>query len=313
MQRIVPALVAVPWVVALAATAAAAPRIEPLTQDGLPNVQAARAVVMDADTGAVLYARQPSEVAAIASTGKIFVAMVVRARAIDLDAVTEITEVDRMYAKGGARTRLAVGHGFRNLDLLRAMLIASDNRAPTALGRAVGLSPEQLVAAMNSRAAALGLVQTRFTDPSGLRGNVSTASEMALALRAALADPVLAEILATPEVTVRSHHRRPHRIFYRNTNVALHRDQYLVTGGKTGYTTAAGYCLLISARAAGRDVIMVFLGEQHKMTRFGDFGRVMAWLSAAEGPALLADQGEPEGSADDDGGSMAQVGVAAAR
>jgi len=65
------------------------------------------------------------------------------------------------------------------------MLIASDNRAPTALGRAVGLDADQLIAADEQVAKELHLKRTKFTDASGLRGNVSTAREMAIALRAA--------------------------------------------------------------------------------------------------------------------------------
>jgi D-alanyl-D-alanine endopeptidase (penicillin-binding protein 7) len=251
-----------------------------LTPDGRPNVQAAQAVVMDARTGDRIYGKSADQVAPIASTGKIFVAMVVRERGLDLHALTEITRVDHSYATGGARTRLELRHKFRNIDLLRAMLIASDNRAPTALARAVGLSPEQLVAAMNHKARQLELAHTRFTDPSGLRGNVSTAREMALALGAALADPVLAEILSTREVTIRSVHSRPQNIYYRNTNIALHSDRFQVLGGKTGYTTAAGYCLLIAARIGARQVLMVFLGEEHERTRFGDFDRVAQWMTA---------------------------------
>jgi D-alanyl-D-alanine endopeptidase (penicillin-binding protein 7) len=263
---------------------ALAQRIPLLTAEGSPNVQAAQAVVVDARTGERIYSKDADQVAPIASTGKIFVAMVVRERGLDLEGLTEITRVDHSYARGGSRTRLELRHKFRNVDLLRAMLIASDNRAPTALARAVGLSPEQLVAAMNQKAVRLGLTHTRFTDPTGLRGNVSTAHEMAVALAAALADPLLAEILGTREVTVRSVHSRPMTIYYRNTNIALHGERFQVLGGKTGYTRPAGYCLLLAARIAGRQVLMVFLGEAHERTRFGDFDRVAQWMMGS-GPA----------------------------
>jgi D-alanyl-D-alanine carboxypeptidase len=263
-------------------------RIEPLNEDGLPNVQSPHAVVMDAATGAELFARNAEEVAGIASTTKIFVAMVVRRRGIDLDGVTKIERVDCDHARGGARTRLEIRHSFTNRDLLRAMLIASDNRAPTALARAAGLDPDGLVAAMNSLARELGLAHTSFTDPSGLRGNVSTAREMAIAMREALKDPVLAEIMGAREVSVRSIHSKPLNIYYRNTNDALHSSRYKVIGGKTGYTRDAGYCLVIAARVKGREVIMVFLGEQRKLTRFGDFGRVVHWIREGLAPALDA-------------------------
>jgi D-alanyl-D-alanine endopeptidase (penicillin-binding protein 7) len=277
VRLLVPVLVVLAGMVGVV-DASPGQRIPLLTEDGRPNVQAAQAVVVDAHTGRSIFGKGADQVAPIASTGKIFVAMVVRERGLDLEALTEITRVDHMYARGGARTRLDLRHKFRNVDLLRAMLIASDNRAPTALARAVGLSPEQLVAAMNQKAVRLGLTATRFTDPTGLRGNVSTAREMALAFRAALADPVLAEILGTREVTIRSTHSKPMNIYYRNTNIALHSERFRVFAGKTGYTTAAGYCLLVGARVAGREVLMVFLGEDHERTRFGDFERVAEWM-----------------------------------
>lgn len=170
----------------------------------LPEIKSRAAVVIDADTGAEVFAKDADSVRAIASTTKIFVAMAVRKHKIALDDWTEITRDDARAAKGGSRTRLDVGQSFRNHDLLRAMLISSDNRAPTALGRAAGMTRDQLIAAMNDVAKDLGLKKTRFTDSSGLRGNVSTAREMALALRAAQKDPVLAEIMATTYYVVKS-------------------------------------------------------------------------------------------------------------
>ena len=272
------------WIAGMAEAGSA--RIEPLTPAGQPNVQARSAVAMDIATAGTLYTKDADAVRAIASTSKIFVAMVVRRRGIELDALTAITTVDRDHARGGARTRLEVHHSFHNIDLLRAMLIASDNRAPTALGRAVGLEPKALIAAMNELATELGLVRTRFTDPSGLNGNVSTAREMAIAFRAALKDPLLAEIMGARTVSVRSSHSRPRLIHYRNTNRALHSPRYQVLGGKTGFTSAAGYCLLVAAEVDGRALIMVFLGEEHDLTRYGDFERVTRWVLDGRAPPL---------------------------
>lgn len=273
------------WLTLAAGTSAAGEETN-TTADNAPKVTSKRVMVMDAETGAVLFAKNERDVAAIASTGKIFVGMVASARDIDLDKTTKITKVDRDHARGGARTRLSVNHSFKNRDLLRAMLIASDNRAPTAIGRAVGLSPKQLIAAMNKTARQLGLKDTRFTDPSGLRGNVSTARDMALALRAALADSLLAKVMGTREAHVRATHKRAKRIYYRNTNQVLHSDKYEVLGGKTGFTRKAGYCLLVAARIDGRDVMMVFLGGKSKNTRFRDFYRVARWIADGHAPDI---------------------------
>jgi D-alanyl-D-alanine endopeptidase (penicillin-binding protein 7) len=274
---------------ALPATAAArSTKIAPLTAEGLPNVQSHAALVVDLDSGAQIYGKNIDAVRPIASTGKIFVALVARKRGIDLEALTEITKTDAALAKGGSRTRLAVGHKFRNIDLLRAMLVASDNRAPSALGRAVGLDKDALISEMNQIAQELGLQRTHFTDTCGLNGNESTAREMALALAATMRDPVLAEVMTTRSVEIVSVHAKPHRIGYRNTNRLLHNQANQVLGGKTGFTTAAGYCLVVGANVAGRNCAMVFLGSQGKLTRFGDFSRVQGWMNTTLGTQVAS-------------------------
>ncbi|MBL8627731.1 MAG: D-alanyl-D-alanine carboxypeptidase [Myxococcales bacterium] len=245
----------------------------------LPEIKSRSAVVIDADTGAEIFAKDADSVRAIASTTKIFVAMAVRKHKIALDDWTEITRDDARAAKGGSRTRLDVGQSFRNHDLLRAMLISSDNRAPTALGRAAGMTRDQLIAAMNDVAKDLGLKKTKFTDSSGLRGNVSTAREMALALRAAQKDPVLAEIMGTTYYVVKSR-SGANKIAYGSTNQPMVAGTYKVTGGKTGFTRAAGYCFITGAEIDGHRYLLAFLGAEAKATRFADFARTAAWLDA---------------------------------
>ena len=260
------------------------PVVPALTIEGLPNVRSGSALAIDMDTNAIVYGKNPDRVRAIASTGKIFVALVARRRGIDLDGVTEITMDDVHHARGGSRTHLDLRRRFRNHDLLRAMLIASDNRAVTALGRAVGLTPEELVRAMNALALDLGLRRTTFVDPTGLNGNWSTAREMARALAATLRDPVLAEILATRHASVSSvGDRRVRTIHYSNTNRVLHRNRMRVLGGKTGYTRPAGYCLVTGVELNGRRLAFVFLGGDGELTRFADFNRVVGWMGVNGG------------------------------
>lgn len=258
----------------------------PTLADDQPVVKSKAVVVLDAKTGAEIFSKDADTVRGIASTTKIFVAMVVRKKGIDLDGWTEITKADVKAAKGGARTRLDPGRTFRNRDLLRAMLMASDNRAPTALGRAVGLDADQLVAEMNKLAKELKLAKTKFSCTSGLHGNDSTAREMANALRVALQDSVLREIMADEFETVVSKDRRS-RVGYANTNLPLVSKRFDVIGGKTGYTKTAGYCYITGARFRGREVVLAFLGAQGKATRFDDFNRVAAWLSS-DGPSKVA-------------------------
>jgi D-alanyl-D-alanine endopeptidase (penicillin-binding protein 7) len=175
------------------------------------------------------------------------------------------------------------------------MLVASDNRAPTALGRAAGMSPDDLVTAMNDLARHLHLKHTRFTDPTGLHGNESTAREMAIALRAVLADDVLRAIMRqdSADVVSKDHYARIH---YGTTNQPLVVGKWNVIGGKTGYTHAAGYCFVTGARFDDREVVMAFLGASGKLTRFADFNRVAAWLERRRGPSTA----DASGGDDDD-------------
>lgn len=248
--------------------------------DHLPEIRSRSAFVLDAKTGAEIFGKEADDIRLIASTTKIFVAMAVR-KQLDLDGWTEITRLDAHYASGGARTRLDIGQKFRNKDLLRAMLIASDNRAPTALGRGAGMTPDDLVSAMNAIAKDLHLKRTKFTDPTGLRGNVSTAREMAIALRAALHDDVLRAIMRqdAADIVSKDHYARIH---YGSTNQPLVAGHWEVIGGKTGYTRPAGYCFITGARLADREVVMAFLGADGKLTRFDDFNRVAEWLTRSD-------------------------------
>jgi D-alanyl-D-alanine endopeptidase (penicillin-binding protein 7) len=263
-----------------AATAALATQIA--SANDHPSIRSRSAVVLDAATGAEIFSKDADEIRPIASTTKIFVAMAVR-KQLDLDGWTEIARVDAQFASGGARTRLDIGQKFRNKDLLRAMLIASDNRAPTALGRAAGMSPDDLVAAMNAVAKRLHLKHTKFTDPTGLRGNVSTAREMAIALRAVLGDEVLRAIMRqdAADIVSKDHYARIH---YGSTNAPLVSGRWDILGGKTGYTHAAGYCFITGARFEDREVVMAFLGASGRLTRFDDFNRVAAWLDHRRAP-----------------------------
>jgi D-alanyl-D-alanine endopeptidase (penicillin-binding protein 7) len=242
--------------------------------------------VLDATTGDEIFSKDADDIRPIASTTKIFVAMAVR-KQLDLEGWTEISKVDAHYAAGGSRTRLDIGQTFRNKDLLRAMLIASDNRAPTALARAAGMTPDDLVAAMNAIARDLHLKHTKLTDPTGLRGNVSTAHDMALALRAALEDDVLRQIMRQDEADIES---RDHyaRIHYGSTNQPLVAGQWDVLGGKTGYTKQAGYCFITGVKLDDRKLVMALLGADGKLSRFGDFNRLAEWIDRGAPGGKLA-------------------------
>ncbi len=233
-------------------------------------------------TGRVLAAKNMHSVRSIASLSKMMAALVFMDRGLRLDGVTVLSPVDIKTARGGARTRLRTGAKYRNRDLLYAALLASDNAAVSALGRAVGLSPVQLTEAMNRRARAMGLGHTHFEDPVGIdHGNVSTAWELTAILQAVMRQPILHRVTTTPEHYLRAVWPRRHHVNYLNTNLFLFRRRFRVLAGKTGFNSAAGYCLAAAVTERGwrRPVLGVVLGSRRKLSRFSDFARIAATFS----------------------------------
>ncbi|MGD0836008.1 MAG: serine hydrolase [Polyangia bacterium] len=247
------------------------------TKGGQPNVQALGALVIDLETGRELWNRRPDLPRSIASISKLAAALTVMDHNLDLDGLTTIKRVDVDVARGGARSRLLEGMTLSNRDLLHAALLGSDNRAVSALGRAVGLGSAQLTSAMNRKVAALGLRFTRFREPTGLSAdNQSTPRETIAMLRAAMAHPVLGPIVKRVEYD--AHPVSRPAIHYISTHRPAARPNVQVLGGKTGYNDSARYCLVIAARIDGRSYGIALLGTEGDLTRFGDVARIADWI-----------------------------------
>jgi D-alanyl-D-alanine endopeptidase (penicillin-binding protein 7) len=263
-------------------------------KSNLPNVLSLGALVVDLDSGREIFARKPDQPRAIASISKLAAMLAVVDHNLDLEGLTTMKKVDSEVARGGAPSRLLEGMTLSNRDLLHAALLGSDNRAVSALGRAVGLNAAQLASAMNKKVATLGLRGTRFREPTGLSPeNVSTPREILQLLRAAMSNPILGPIVRKPEYEAHPVGRPP--IKYISTHRPAARASVQVQGGKTGYNDVARYCLVIAMRIDGRSYGMSLLGTEGKLTRFGDVARVVDWLIThkAKLTAPVAVQGPP--------------------
>jgi len=163
--------------------------------------------------------------------------------------------------------------------------MGSDNRAVPALGRSVKMNPTQLTAAMNAKVRALGLKNTRFHEPTGLStGNVSTPREAIVMLKEVIAHPVLGPITRRDIYDAHPVGKPPIR--YVNTDRRAARSNVEVLGGKTGYNDDARYCLVIATKVDGHNYFMAFLGDEGKMTRFGDVARVADWIISHPQPTV---------------------------
>jgi D-alanyl-D-alanine endopeptidase (penicillin-binding protein 7) len=178
----------------------------------------------------------------------------------------------------GSRSRLPVGTAFRREDLMRLALMASDNRAAAALGRAYPGGSVAFVEAMNAKARLIGLENTRFVDPTGLApGNVASPHDLARMVSAASQYDQIREYSTTPSLNVTlPNSKRP--MGFVNTNALVRGGGWDIGLSKTGYINEAGKCLVMQAMIASRPVVIVLLDSWGKLTRIGDANRIKKWI-----------------------------------
>jgi D-alanyl-D-alanine carboxypeptidase (penicillin-binding protein 5/6) len=224
------------------------------------EIQSRAAVVMDATTGRVLYAKNPNLRLLPASTTKLMTAIVVVERA----KLSDITTVSRGAAgQPASRVGLKAGQKFTLENLLYAALMKSGNDAAVALAEAVGGTEEQFVELMNEKAAAIGANDTHFVNANGLpeQGQYITAYDLANIMRQAIKYPVLREILGTRVTRVATEAGKQIRV--KNTNKLLWSDDD-VLGGKTGYTRQARHCFVCAGDRDNDTIIVALLGEPQR-------------------------------------------------
>jgi D-alanyl-D-alanine endopeptidase (penicillin-binding protein 7) len=164
-------------------------------------------------------------------------------------------------------------------ELLLLALMASDNRAAHALARSYPGGSEAFVAAMNGEAERLGLLDTRFSDPTGLSpDNVSTAQDLAKLVKAAHGYPLVREYSTRRSAHVRA---RGGTVGFSNTNSLVRSNKWEIELSKTGYISAAGRCLVMQMRVGARDLIVVLLDSYGKYSRIGDAQRIRRWLESS--------------------------------
>jgi D-alanyl-D-alanine endopeptidase (penicillin-binding protein 7) len=155
--------------------------------------------------------------------------------------------------------------------------MSSENRAAHALGRNFPGGIDAFVAAMNRKARELGMNDTQYVEPTGLSSrNQSSARDLATLVKAAHEHQIIREFSTTSEYAVELGNRSTQ---FRTTNALVRSPSWDIGLQKTGYITEAGRCLVMQARMAGRQLIMVFLDSTGKYSRIGDAERVRRWVS----------------------------------
>ncbi len=241
-------------------------------------VQSSAALVIEQGGSEALYQKNADLVVPIASITKLMTAMVVLDSVPDLQAPITVTDEDVDYLRG-SRSRLHVGSVITRETALLLALMSSENRAANALGRHYPGGLSAFVAAMNRKAASLGMKNSHFEDPTGLTSNnVSTAYDLAKMVGAAHQYPLIREFSTTSDAQVEVSGRL---LDYRNTNPLVKSSTWDVGLSKTGYIHEAGKCLVMQARVADKPVVIVLLDSAGKLTRVGDANRIKRWMESA--------------------------------
>lgn len=236
------------------------------------------ALVIDQTTGQPVLEKHPDSVVPIASISKLMTAMVVLDAKLNLQDVISIGDEDVDGLKG-TRSRLPVGTTMTRETAMLLALMSSENRAAHALGRHYPGGLPAFVAAMNKKAQALGMYNSRFEEPTGLSSNnVSTAHDLARMVTAAARYPEIRHFSTTAEAKVELNGRVQN---FGTTNPLVRSDNWEIGLSKTGYISEAGRCLVMQARVADKPVVIVLLDSQGKMTRVGDANRIKRWMESA--------------------------------
>lgn len=245
--------------------------------NGDPILQSSGVVVLDSATGQTLYSKNADHTAPIASITKLMTAMVVLDARQPLDEVIEISSGDVDLIKN-SRSRLPVASHFRRDDLMRLALMASDNRAASALGRSFPGGIIAFVDAMNAKAHTLGLNATKYVDSSGLAaGNVSSAQDLGKLVAEASKYELIREYTTTGAVNVTLPDSK-RKLNFVNTNALVRASDWKIGLSKTGYIHESGKCLVMQAMIANQPIVIVLLDSWGKLTRVADANRIRKWL-----------------------------------
>lgn len=244
------------------------------TQDEL-DLKSSVALVIDQETNEVLLRKNDSAVLPIASITKLMTGLIVSEAKLPMDEQITITQ-DDVDTEKGSTSRLRVGTTLSRGELMHLALMSSENRAAHALGRTYPGGMSAFVEAMNQRAQMLGMADTKYVEPTGLSSrNQSSALDLARLVAVAQQDKMLSELSTSPSYQVEVGRRT---LQYHTTNRLVKNPAWDIALQKTGYISEAGQCLVMSAKVAGRKLIMVFLDSAGKLSRIGDAERVRKWI-----------------------------------
>jgi len=238
-----------------------------------PEITASSAVIINGETGEVLFGKDINEQRSIASLSKLIAMKVFFDLNPDLSQVVSYSKQDEEYNYEycsiweSARIRLKEGDQLTLEDLAYSALVGSANNAIETLVRYSGLERDAFIDKMNTYVYNLGATSTKFVEPTGLSPeNVSSAQDYAIIMKDAISHPLLKKISATAKYEFTTINTKEKHTL-RNTNHLARYDER-ITGSKTGYLDEADYCLASEYQTDNGPIITVILGAKNREISF---------------------------------------------
>lgn len=241
-----------------------------------PSVQSRSALVIDQNTGKILFEKNARQAYPIASLSKLMTAVVVMESKPKLEQKIEVRPDDRDVLKR-THSRLTIGSVLTRRDMLHIALMSSENRAASALSRAYPGGRAAFVKRMNQKARQLGMRQTHFNDPTGLTPrNTASAFDLSRMFNYAYRFPLIRQFSVDKTYTVYPGDRP---LVYRNSNGLINNPSWHIELQKTGFTDEAGHCLLIRTTSGRHTYLIVIMGGTGSYTHYTDAIHIKNWLS----------------------------------
>jgi D-alanyl-D-alanine carboxypeptidase (penicillin-binding protein 5/6) len=255
-----------------------------------PDITATAAILIDSDSGAVLYAKNPDERLPMASTTKIMTAILVL-ESLELDKKVVVPK--SATGTAGSLAGLVWGEVLTVEQLLYALLVPSGNDAALTLAQETAGSVQAFVQKMNEKAEEMGLTNTHFANPNGLHleNHYSSARDLATMAEYAMRDPTFRRIVDTPTYELPWPGKDAGVRKFKSGNVLLNEYPW-VNGVKTGSTPYAKYCMVASGTLEGVSLIAVLLGAADDDTRWKETKSLLDYGLALFPRTLLVDRGQ---------------------
>lgn len=246
-----------------------------------PDLSSSSALVIDLKNQKVIYSSNPNKVLPIASITKLMTALIILDAKQPLNAVIPVS-INNTKELKGVFSRVKVGSKITRKEMLLLTLMSSENRAAASLAHHYPGGYNAFIKAMNTKAKALGMKNTRYVEPTGLsEKNVSTASDVIKLLIATKKYPLLSQLSTTSNKTV-TFSKPNYTLSFSNTNTLINSENWNIQLTKTGFTHEAGRCLAMRTQIAKRDVALVVLDASGKQTHFADANRLRKWMETGQ-------------------------------